>query len=146
MDDTPEVGRQFGAEYYDQEAPGFGWAFRTAVQHTNRELFLILDSDGSLDPHYIPSIYRKYMDESCDPVIGSRYTKGGKTYDHVSSILMSKLLNTLFRLFLGTKAKDVSTGYRLYDTAQLKNVRLENGYFDVLQEVLFKLGLNNPDF
>ena len=144
LDDTPEVCRQFGAEYFNQEGPGFGGAFRSAIRQADRKLFLILDSDGSHDPVYIPAIYQKYIDESCDLVIGSRYTKGGKTFDHASSILMSRTLNAVFRLFLGIKAKDISTDFRLYDTAQLKNVRLENVYFDVLQEVLLKLKINTP--
>lgn len=148
MDETPDVVKEFGDgfEYHNQEEPGFGGAFRTAIKYADRKMFLILDSDGSHNPIYIPDIYNKFVTEKCDLTIGSRYVKGGVTFDSKLSILMSKVLNGCFRLFLGIKAKDISTDYRLYDTAQLKAVTLENVNYDVLQEVILKLQLNNPSF
>lgn len=145
-DGTPEFCRKWGVRYYSQEEPGFGGAFRTAIKYVDYELFLILDSDGSHDPRYIPAMYRKYVEDRCDLVIGSRYVRGGKTCDSISSVIMSRILNGLYRPCLGIKARDISTDYRLYDAAQLKQVQLENVYFDVLQEVLMKLKLNNPHF
>lgn len=145
LDDTGSVCEENGARYINQENKGFGDAFRTAIKCAQKELFLILDSDGSHDPIYIPSMYKKFVDDSCDVVIGSRYTKGGKTFDSKSSIVMSKLLNTVFRIALGIKAKDISTDYRLYYTSALKAVELENNNYDVLQEVLLKLKINKPN-
>ena len=51
---------------------------------------------------------------------------------------MSKMLNLAFRICLGIKAHDISTDFRMYDTQQLKNVKLDNKNYDVLQEVLLK--------
>lgn len=144
LDNTKEVCEEFGAYYFNQKAPGFGGAFRMAIFQADHDKFLILDSDGSHNPKYIPEIYRKFTTEGYDVVIGSRYVKGGKTFDSKSSIVMSHILNGCFRLFLGIKAHDISTDYRLYDTAQLKAVKLENRNYDVLQEVLLKMRLNKP--
>ena len=58
---------------------------------------------------------------------------------------MSHILNGMFRFFLGIKAKDISTDYRMYYTEQLKNVSLSCHNYDVLQEVLLRLRLNKPD-
>lgn len=145
LDNTSEVCEQFGARYINQEFPGFGGAFKTGIKYAEMDKFLILDSDGSHDPKYIPSMYRKFTEENCDLVIGSRYTEGGETNDAKSSIIMSHILNTFFRLCLGIKAKDISTDYRLYHTAQLKNVSLDKVNYDVLQEVLLRLKQNKPD-
>ena len=145
-DNTPSVCENYGAVYYNQTEPGFGGAFREAIQHAGREAFLILDSDGSHNPDYIPAMFRMFRNEHLDLVIGSRYVKGGKTHDSKTSILMSRLLNSCFRLFLGIPAKDISTDFRVYDTAQLKNVHLQNVNYDVLQEVLLKLMMNNSEF
>ena len=60
------------------------------------------------------------MTPGVDVVICSRYAKGGKNHDAFVSVLMSKTLNFVFRIALGLKAKDISTNYRLYRTAQLK--------------------------
>lgn len=146
LDNTPEVCKEFGARYINQEYPGFGGAFKTGIKYAEKDKFLILDSDGSHDPKYIPSIYKKFVEEECDLVIGSRYTEGGETNDSKSSVIMSHILNTFFRLCLGIKAKDISTDYRMYHTQQLKKVELENVNYDVLQEVLLRLKQNKPDF
>ena len=145
LDDTPEVCASFGARYVNQKGKGFADAFVTAIENARKQLFLIMDSDGSHNPEYIPAIYRKYQGQNCDIVIGSRYVEGGKTFDSKTSIAMSHILNSVFRVALGIKAKDISTDYRLYDTAQLKKVDLRNQNYDVLQEVLLKLRLNKPD-
>ncbi|WP_026835012.1 glycosyltransferase [Eubacterium xylanophilum] len=141
LDNTAEVCKKYGARYVNQKYPGFGGAFRTGIRCAKKDKFLILDSDGSHNPKYIPRIYKKFVDDRCDVVIGSRYVEGGKTNDAKSSVVMSHILNGTFRLFLGIKAKDVSTDYRMYRTHQLKKVKLTCKNYDVLQEVLLKLRL-----
>lgn len=150
LDDTPGVCREwrdkgYDVVYWNQEEPGFGGAFKTAIRKAGRELFLILDSDGSHSPAFIPSMYSTFIADHCDVVIGSRYVKGGITHDSKSSVVMSHILNTVFRIAIGIKAKDISTDFRLYRTDQLKAVKLENVNYDVLQEVLLKLKLNKRD-
>ncbi len=147
LDNTPEVCKKHGARYINQEYPGFGGAFKTGIKYAEMDKFLILDSDGSHDPKYIPSMYKKFIDDNCDLVIGSRYTEGGETNDAKSSIIMSHILNTFFRVCLGIKAKDISTDYRLYHTDQLKRVvdQLENVNYDILQEVLLRMKQNKPE-
>lgn len=145
LDNTKEVCAQFGARYINQEYPGFGGAFRTGIKCANKNKFLIMDSDGSHPPKNIPDIYRKFVTEKCDVVIGSRYVKGGVSNDAKSSILMSHMLNFAFRVCLGLHAKDLSTDYRMYHTKQLKRVKLECENYDVLEEVLLKLKLSKPD-
>ena len=127
----------------NQRYPGFGGAFRTAIEEAQFDKFLILDGDGSHAPMYIPQMYKMFMDCNLDVVIGSRYVKGGVTQDATSSIIMSKILNTVFRVALGIKAHDISTDYRIYRTELLRDVELENQNYDVLQEVLLKIKKNN---
>lgn len=143
LDNTKKVCKKYDVKYINQEYPKFGGALKTAIKYADNDLFFIMDSDGSHDPKYIPDIYKKYIDENYDVVIGSRYIKGGKTHDSKLSIIMSKILNTCFRIILGIKAHDISTDYRLYDTKQLKEIELKNENYDILQEVLLKLKINN---
>ncbi len=142
LDNTPEACEQFGARYVNQRYPGFGGAFRTGIEEAQFDKFLIMDSDGSHNPVYITDIYNRFC-QGADLVIGSRYVKGGKTNDAFSSIVMSKILNTVFRIVIGVKAKDISTDFRMYDTAQLKKTELTCQNYDVLQEVLMRLKQNN---
>lgn len=145
LDNTKEVCDEYGVRYINQEEPYFGGAFRTGIRYATKDKFLILDSDGSHPPKYIPDIYQKFVSDKCDVAIGSRYVEGGVTDDSKSSQIMSKILNTTFRVFLGIKAKDISTDYRMYDTKQLKKVTLRCNNYDVLQEVLLKLRLQNKN-
>lgn len=142
LDETPEVCEKFGIRYVNQRYPGFGGAFRTAIEEAKYKTFLILDSDGSHNPIYIPNIARMFNGGDYDVVIGSRYVKGGKTNDSKTSIFMSHILNTVMRLCLGIKAKDISTDYRMYHTGDLKKVELTCQNYDVLQEVLVKIAKN----
>lgn len=144
-DDTDKVCEQFHVRYVNQKYPKFGGAFRTGIECARYDTFLILDSDGSHDPKYIPDLYRAFK-SGADLVIGSRYTKGGKTNDNMISVMMSRTLNFIFRLVLGIRAADISTDYRIYHTEQLRNVRLQCENYDVLQEVLLQLRLQKPDF
>lgn len=142
LDDTPKICQEYDCRYINQEEPNFGGAFRTGIKYAQKDKCLFLDADGSHDPKYIPDLIRKFNDEHCDVVIGSRYVDGGQTFDAKSSIVMSRILNTVFRFCLGIKAKDISTDYRLYHTEDLKAVELENKNYDILQEVLLKIQLN----
>ena len=145
LDNTKGVCQEYGARYINQEEPGFGGAFRTAIKYANKSKFLIMDSDGSHPPKSIPAIHKMFVEEKCDVVIGSRYVKGGVTNDAKSSQIMSHMLNFAFRVCLGLHANDLSTDYRMYHTKQLKKVKLTCENYDVLEEVLLRLKLNKRD-
>lgn len=145
LDNTKGVCQKYGARYINQEEPGFGGAFRTAIKYANKSKFLIMDSDGSHPPKSIPAIHKMFVEEKCDVVIGSRYVKGGVTNDAKSSQIMSHMLNFAFRVCLGLHANDLSTDYRMYHTKQLKKVKLTCENYDVLEEVLLRLKLNKRD-
>lgn len=145
LDNTKDVCTENGVCYINQEKPAFGGAFETGIRYAQKDIFLIMDSDGSHPTNKIPEIYQRFVSSSCDVVIGSRYCKGGESNDKTSSKIMSHILNFAFRIVLGVNARDLSTDYRMYHTSALKNVNLECKNYDVLEEVLLKLKLNKSD-
>ncbi len=145
QDRTPEVCKLFGVKYVNQHEPGFGGAFKTGIREAQYNKFLILDSDGSHSPKYIPTIYHVFVKKQCDIVIGSRYVKGGKTNDIITSRVMSYILNIVFQIVLGIHVHDLSTDYRMYRTDQLKKVELKCENYDILEEVLLKIKLCKPN-
>lgn len=144
-DHTAVVCKEYKAKYIPQEQPGYGGAFRTGIKYASKDRMLVLDVDGSHQPETIPAVYKKAV-KDYDLVIGSRYVKGGQTSDKVSSKIMSRLLNNAFRIALGIRAKDISTSFRIYKTRQLKKTKLKCINFDVLEEVVFILKMNNKNF
>ena len=141
LDNTKEICVENYARYIPQEEPYYAGAFRTGIKYARGRKMVVLDADGSHDPSSIKDINRAF-NQGYDVVIGSRYTKGGITNDALSSYIMSFLLNTTMRICLGIKAKDISTSYRMYDTAQIKKVKLIRNNYDVLQEVLLRMKIN----
>lgn len=140
QDNTKDVCDKYGAIYVNQEDPGFGGAYRKGISVMKGDKMLVLDSDGSHNPIYIPDIYNKFI-EGYDVVIGSRYTKGGKTEDAVSSRIMSHILNGIYRIVTGVKAKDLSTNFRMYRADVLREIKLTCTNYDVLEEVLLLMKL-----
>ena len=130
---------KYGVKYYNQDGSGFGDAFRSAIKYAYYEYFLVLDADFSHNPCYITEIYKKFITENYDVVIGSRYIEGGQTFDSKKSILMSKLLNTIYRVVLGLEPKDISTNYRIYKTEQIKKINLKCRNYDIQEEILLQL-------
>ena len=120
LDNTAEVCEKWGARYINQEEPSFGGAFRTGIKYANKEKFLIMDANGSHPTDRIPAIYHKFVEENCDVVIGSRYVEVDVTNDVFTSQVMNHMLNFCYRIVLGIDAKDISTEYRMYRTADLK--------------------------
>lgn len=139
-DDTSEVCREFGARYVNQEEPGYGGAYRTAIKCASQEYFLILDADGSQDYTQIPEMVKTMM-AGADVVIGSRYVPGGRTEDTKISQLMSKILNFAFRIGIGVNVHDFSDSLRIYHTADLKGLHLTCVNFDISEEIILKLKL-----
>ena len=139
-DNNEAVCRQYGARYVNQEDLGFGGAYRKGISVMKGDKMLVLDSDGSHNPIYIPDIYNKFI-TGYDVVIGSRYIKGGKTEDAVTSRIMSHILNDVFRIVTGVKAKDLSTNFRIYRADVLREITLTSVNYDVLEEVLLLMKL-----
>ena len=143
LDNTKRVCEKYDVIYLNQEEPKYAGAFKTGIKHAKYDKIQVLDCDFSHDPNVVTKINEKF-NEGYDLVIGSRYIKGGKTLDSKTSQIMSKILNFVYRKFLGIKAKDISTSFRMYDAKQLKSVKLDSKNFDVVEEVVFKMIRQNP--
>lgn len=140
LDNTKQVCEENNALYYAQEEAHYGGAFRTGIKYARYDKIQTLDADGSHNPCNLPIIYKKFM-EGNDIVIGSRYVKGGITHDVITSVIMSRILNTVMRICIGVKTKDISTAYRLYNNKLLSEIVLCGENYDVLQEVILKMAI-----
>lgn len=139
-DETPEVCRVYGARYVNQEEHGYGGAYRTAIRYASEEYFLIIDADGSPDHRKIGDMYREML-SGADIVIGSRYAEGGNSDDEVSSQVMSRFLNFVFRKALGLHIRDVSNSMRIFRTEDLRRLRLVAENFEISEELMLKVNL-----
>lgn len=146
MDDTYETCKLNNATYLTREGGNFyGDAIRTGINKANGRYMLIMDADGSHEPHSITDIYNKITNEGLDIVVGSRYCKGGKTDNNFILKMMSWSLNLAYKIIFSLKVNDCSNSFRMYNSLKLKTLKLECVNFDIVEEILIKLQLNNPN-
>lgn len=84
-----------------------------------------MDADFSHDPARLVAMAGRL--ETCDLVLGSRYTPGGSTDERwpVWRKALSAWANFYARTILSLPIRDVTTGYRLWRTAALQSMPLE---------------------
>jgi dolichol-phosphate mannosyltransferase len=106
---------------------GFAKAFETGA-----DVVVQMDADFSHDPVVLTEMERRI--ESCDVVIGSRYTKGGSLARRwpLWRKALSAFGNTYARTILNFPLRDVTTGYRMWKRRALEGIPLDrirsNGY------------------
>jgi dolichol-phosphate mannosyltransferase len=101
---------------------------RHAMQHGATRI-VQMDADFSHHPKYLPAILKK--SESCDLVIGSRYTRGGGTQNWgLDRQVLSAGANFLARTLLGLRVRDCTSGFRCWKSELIERV----GVLDVRVE------------
>lgn len=138
-DGTMEVAKQLGCKAYLQEKPGYGSAFIQAFKNASGKYVINIDADCSHDPEFIYGLWAKRNNNQL--VIASRYVSGGQANMPFSRKVLSIILNKIYAFILALPYRDISSGFRLYETKAVNSVldSIKARDFDVLSEVLIKL-------
>ncbi len=126
-----------------REGNFYGNAVRTGIEESRGQFVLFMDADGSHTPEFIPKMYARRQD--ADVVIASRYVEGGFTENPRVLIIMSHVLNVIYRLVLGLRCSDVSNSFKLYRGDMLRTLTLRCDNFDIVEEILVKLKRKKSD-
>jgi dolichol-phosphate mannosyltransferase len=99
---------------------GFTKAFEAGA-----DIVVQMDADFSHDPAVLVEMALRI--ESCDVVIGSRYTEGGSLAKRwpLWRKALSAFGNTYARTILGLPLRDVTTGYRMWKRRALEGIPLD---------------------
>ncbi len=144
-DNTPAVCQRLGVTYQPRRGGDlYGDAIRTGFRVARGRFVVVMDGDGSHNPRALPSLWEH--GQASDLVIASRYVRGGQTENPAVLILMSRMVNVIFRLALRLQCYDVSNSFRLYRGADVRGLQLECNHFDIVEEILVKLAALRPDF
>lgn len=145
LDNTEAVCHQNDVNYYHREGGNlYGDAIRTGIKVAKKDHILIMDADGSHSPSDFDKMLKNA--ENYDLTIGSRYVTDGKTDNPWILIFMSWMVNVCFRLALGLKVKDISDSFRIYNTADLKALKLDCDNFDLVEEMIIKLSVYHKGY
>ena len=127
---------------------GLNTAYKTIYNfaYKNKYKYLItLDADLSHNPNdikrFIPLL------DNYDFVIGSRYTKGGKSLMKFSRFILSYFGNLFIKIVLQTKINEHTTSFRSFNLVKLNKKRIDlrkinsSGY-SFFMETIYKLKKN----
>lgn len=94
---------------------GFGYAIRYGLERFSGDCVAVMMSDLSDDPADLVTFYRKMVAENLDCVFGSRFIRGGATYDYPKhKYIINRLANTLIRLLVGIPYNDSTNAFKMY--------------------------------
>ena len=144
MDHTEEACKEHNALCIRcKDNDSYGNATRTGILHAQYDKMVIMDGDGSHRPDVIPQMFERMEKENLDLVVGSRYVKGGNSANGPILKLLSVILNLVFRWTFHLTVKDLSGSFRMYRTEQLKKMELLSDNFDIIEEILIKLSMQD---
>lgn len=116
---------------------------------------VVMDSDFSHDPVYIPELHKTAVQAGADLVIGSRYIPGGKNGDSFGRRVISLGGNIAFRSTFSARVKDATSGFRVYSAKAIEFLLDSNvnepispsyaGQIDILRR-LISAGLNVKEY
>ena len=112
-DGTADVALQImpNIRIVEQEGKGKGAALRCGMRAATGDILVLLDADGSTDPHEIPAFVGALL-TGADYAKGSRFLQGGGTVDmtlirQLGNGVLMVLTNMLFK----TRYSDITYGY-----------------------------------
>jgi len=117
-------------------------AFNFILRNLEPDIVIQMDADFSHPPELIPEMITKIVSGN-DLVIASRYVKNGGVENWTTSRkIISKGANTLFKLLLGSKINDVTSGYRAFRFETLKElmkINLSSKGYEFQIEVIYQI-------
>jgi dolichol-phosphate mannosyltransferase len=125
--------------FYREEPSGLGAAFRRgfAALRADADVVLTMDADQSHEPETIPALLAGLETPGVDIVVGSRFVHGGSvTGIPLWKRALSTSMNAGMRFLWGLKARDKTSGFRVYRAEVLRNLSFRNDNFAFMPELL----------
>ena len=145
-DGTSEILKQISLEknikiFSHTQNLGKGAAVHTGIENTTGDILIIQDADLEYDPSDYDKLLRPFFEADADIVYGSRFIGGGK-YVRIHFFwhyLANKIITFVCNMFTNLNLTDVETGYKVFKTSCLKNVKLKEKSFSFEPEITIKL-------
>jgi glycosyltransferase involved in cell wall biosynthesis len=141
-DKTINVAAKGGAKVVLQLGLGKGDAIRQVLnnRYIDVDAIVLMDADGSMDPSEIPS-FIEALNSGADVVKGSRFLKGGRTYDmdgfrRFGNLMMMFAINLLW----SAKYTDLCYGYAAFSKRAIEKLApvLKSDGFEIETEIFIK--------
>lgn len=108
----------------NKQSSGYGRAVATGINAAQGDYVAIMMADLSDDPEDLVRFYRAAHETGVDCVFGSRFIKGGATYDYPRfKMVLNRFANTLVRVLFGIRYNDCTNAFKLYKRDTLSGLR-----------------------
>ena len=132
-DTTVEVAQQLMPDIrvVQQVGRGKGAALRTGFAAATGDIIVMIDADGSTDPHEIPAFVDALL-KGADYAKGSRFTQGGGTADMEFHRKLGNMgFVWLVRALFGGSFTDLCYGYNAFWADVLPDLYLDGDGFEI---------------
>lgn len=121
-----------------QKGEGYGDAFLQGFKYAKGDVIVMMDADGSHNPHDIYAILKK-IKQGFEYVMASRYMKGGKSEDDTIVRWFGNLFFTRLTNFVhGTHVSDSLYLYTAITRKGLEKLDLKSKGFEFCTEIVVK--------
>jgi glycosyltransferase involved in cell wall biosynthesis len=119
---------------------GMGGAINTGIVKSHGNLLVFLDADLTFKPQDIRILLEEYQRFSAECISGSPYLLPGLMDDvEPWRMFLSRCVNILYRLLLGTRITSVSPIFRLYKRGVFDEITVLSENFEINAEILSKM-------
>jgi glycosyltransferase involved in cell wall biosynthesis len=145
-DNTSEVLKKISQRYPDikivrhEKNSGKGAAIRSGIKLVTGNIVLLQDADLEYDPNDYYNLLRPFAETDADIVYGTRF-KGGKyvRLHFFWHYLANKILTTITNILTNLNMSDMETGYKVFKSHVIKNIKLNENSFGIEPEITVKL-------
>jgi glycosyltransferase involved in cell wall biosynthesis len=145
-DNTSDVLKNISQVYPDikiithENNLGKGGAIRSGIKLVTGNIVLIQDADLEYDPNNYHNLLEPFIETDADVVYGTRF-KGGKyvRLHFFWHYLANKILTIVTNIVTNLNMSDMETGYKVFKSDIIKNIKLNENSFGIEPEITIKL-------
>jgi glycosyltransferase involved in cell wall biosynthesis len=145
-DNTSDVLKKISQFYPDikivthDKNLGKGAAIRSGIKLVTGNIVLLQDADLEYDPNDYHNLLKPFAETDADIVYGTRF-KGGKyvRLHFFWHYLANKILTTITNIVTNLNMSDMETGYKVFKSHIIKNIKLNENSFGIEPEITVKL-------